>query len=138
MNEYRIVLFGLNYSNTESLKSNSSTLKILELFGIWWQLFGYSNTRKSQMDWIQIVLLFGPTLLLIAKKDIQRSCQPDLVKTLPLPFKTFWTGNIWNINFQFKNDWYTLKKLTKPVFAFRHLKNLDCFSIYPSCILPSL
>ena len=32
----------------------------------------------------------------------------------------------------YKNDLYTLQKLTKPVFAFRHWQNLDSSSIYPS------
>ena len=30
--------------------------------------------------------------------------------------------------YSIKNDWYTLKKITKPVFAFRHWDNLVSFS----------
>ena len=37
-----------------------------------------------------------------------------------------------NLNIQYKNDWYTFQKLTKPVFAFRHWENLVSSSIYPS------
>ena len=33
------------------------------------------------------------------------------------PSKIFWKCTIWNINIQYKNGWYTLQKLTKPVFA---------------------
>ena len=33
------------------------------------------------------------------------------------PSKIFWKCIIWNINIQYKNGWYTLQKLTKPVFA---------------------
>ena len=36
------------------------------------------------------------------------------------PSKIFWNCTIWNINIQYKKDWYTLQKWTKPVFAFRH------------------
>ena len=50
------------------------------------------------------------------------------------PSKIFWKCTIWNINIQYKNDWYTLQKWTKPVFAFRHWDNLVSSSIYPSCI----
>ena len=50
------------------------------------------------------------------------------------PSKIFWKCTIWNINIQYKNDWYTLQKLTKPVFAFRHWENLVSSSIYPSCV----
>ena len=48
------------------------------------------------------------------------------------PSKSFWKCTIWNINIQYKNDWYTLQNLTKPVFAFRHWENLVSSSIYPS------
>ena len=48
------------------------------------------------------------------------------------PSKIFWKCTIWNINVQYKNGWYTLQKLTKPVFAFRHWENLVSSSIYPS------
>ena len=48
------------------------------------------------------------------------------------PSKIFWKFTIWNINIQYKNDWYTLQKLTKPVFAFRHYENLVSSSMYPS------
>ena len=46
--------------------------------------------------------------------------------------KIFWKHTIWNINIQYKNDRYTLQKLTKLVFAFRHWENLVSSSIYPS------
>ena len=39
---------------------------------------------------------------------------------------------IWNLNIQYKNDWYTIQNLTKPVFAFRHWENLVSSSRYPS------
>ena len=39
-----------------------------------------------------------------------------------------------SINIQYKNDFYTLQKLKKSVFAFRHSENLVSSSIYPSCI----
>ena len=40
------------------------------------------------------------------------------------PSKIFWKCTFWNVNIQYKNEWYTLQKLTKPVFAFRHYENL--------------
>ena len=40
----------------------------------------------------------------------------------------------WNVNIKYKNDWYTLPKLTKPVFAFRHCENLVSSSIYTSWV----
>ena len=40
------------------------------------------------------------------------------------------------IKYSIWNDWYTLQKLTKPVFAFRHCENLDSSSIYPSWFWP--
>ena len=49
------------------------------------------------------------------------------------PSKSFWKCTIWNINIQYKNDWYTLQMLTKPFFVFRHWENLVSSSIYPSC-----
>ena len=41
-------------------------------------------------------------------------------------------------NVQYENDWYTLQKLTKPVFAFRQWENLVSSSIYPSCLYGTL
>ena len=37
-----------------------------------------------------------------------------------------------NINIQYKNDWYTIQNLTKPVFAFIHKENIDSSSINPT------
>ena len=48
------------------------------------------------------------------------------------PSKIYWECTIWNINIQYENDWYTLQKLTKPVFAFRQWENLVSSSINPS------
>ena len=52
-----------------------------------------------------------------------------------LDTRIFWKCTIWNINIQYKNDWYTLQKWTKQIFAFRHWDNLVSSSIYPSCYL---
>ena len=46
------------------------------------------------------------------------------------PSEIFWKWIICNINIQYKNDWNTLQKLTKPVFAFRHWENLVSSSIF--------
>ena len=51
------------------------------------------------------------------------------------PSKIYWKWSIWNINIQYENVWYTLKKLTKPVFALRQWENLVSSSIYPSWTL---
>ena len=50
------------------------------------------------------------------------------------PSKIFWKCTIWNINIQYENGWYTLQKLTKPVFAFRQWENLVSSSINPFCL----
>ena len=41
---------------------------------------------------------------------------------------------IWNINVQYENVWYTLQKLTKPIYSFQQCENLDT-SFYPSCFI---
>ena len=41
-------------------------------------------------------------------------------------------NNVWKRNFQYKNDWYTLQKSTKPVLALRDWENLDNSSINSS------
>ena len=51
------------------------------------------------------------------------------------PSKIFWNCTIWNINIQYKNDWYTLKKITKLVFAFRHWDNLVSSSLLISFLI---
>ena len=56
----------------------------------------------------------------------------NLVLFRHCPSKIFWKCPIWNLNIQYKNGWYTLQNLTKPVFAFRHWENLVSSSLYPS------
>ena len=80
----------------------------------------------------------------ILKSDLWLTLHPrriyrgavNLILFRHCPSKIFCKCSIWNVNIQYKNDWYTLQKLTKPVFAFRHCENLVSSSIYPSCIAP--
>ena len=51
------------------------------------------------------------------------------------PYKIFWKYFIWKLNIRYKNDWNTIQKLTKPVFAFRHWENVVSSSTYPSWFL---
>ena len=46
----------------------------------------------------------------------------NLVLFRRCPSRIFWKCTIWNMNFQYKNDWYTLKLLTKPIFCILTLK----------------
>ena len=75
------------------------------------------KTRFSWMEWITRRIYRGAV---------------NLIRFRHYPFKNFWKYTIWKIYIQYKNDWYTLQKLTKPVFAFRHWENLVSSSIYPS------
>ena len=43
-----------------------------------------------------------------------------------------WNSTIWNINIQYKNEWFTLQKCTKPVFSKRHSRNSVISSFYLS------
>ena len=56
----------------------------------------------------------------------------DLFTERHCPCKIYWKNAIWNINIQYKNEWCTLQKWTKPVFSKRHSGNSVTSFFYPS------